>query len=294
MIFALQNWSNECYNNKPFELPMSWVEADMMDGANGKVPDKGPLSLSYKTWPGCKRTRVRRRMCDKLLLGEVLAKRSVDDPLGSGILMIDLLPGASTGETWVQLEGVRSGSILVEVSVEPDPTRGALAKEGLVTVRIIRAKNLIAADACGTSDPYCVLSLGSDSLANFAKVSGSGASACLFLILRGCHALFTRRVWCCRLWSLNSTKLSSFRKWTCLCSCHSRLRWFSLDSCVGALICVTNADRCLIGTIRMRKMTKPMCKSCKCKAQPLLPNLSWRLQRRCRPSGPGEIVKMKF
>jgi hypothetical protein len=47
---------------------MSWVEADMMDGANGKVPDKGPLSLSYKTWPGCKRTRVRRRMCDKLLL----------------------------------------------------------------------------------------------------------------------------------------------------------------------------------------------------------------------------------
>ena len=140
-----------------------------MDGATGKVPDKGPLTLNYKTWPGCKRTRVRRRMCDLLLIGEVLANRSADDPLGTGTLMLDLLPGASTGEVWVQLEGVRSGSILVEVSVEPDPTRGALAKEGLVQVRIIRGKNLVAADACGTSDPYCVLSLGSDSLMNFAK-----------------------------------------------------------------------------------------------------------------------------
>ena len=142
-----------------------------MNGASGKVPDKGPLSLNYKTWPGCKRTRVRRRMCDLLLIGEVFAKRSVDDPLGSGTLLLDLLPGASSGEVWVQLEGVRSGSILVEVSVEPDPTRGALAKEGLVQIRIIRGKNLIAADSCGTSDPYCVLSLGSDSLMNFAKAS---------------------------------------------------------------------------------------------------------------------------
>jgi len=166
---------------------LSWVEPEMvqllplscdeivcllslqMDGATGKVPDKGPLTLNYKTWPGCKRTRVRRRMCDLLLIGEILAKRSVDDPLGTGILTLDLLPGSSTGQVWVPLEGVRSGSVLVEVSVEPDPTRGALAKEGLVTVRIIRGKNLIAADACGTSDPYCVLSLGSDSLMNFAK-----------------------------------------------------------------------------------------------------------------------------
>jgi hypothetical protein len=146
-----------------------------MDGATGKVPDKGPLTLNYKTWPGCKRTRVRRRMCDLLLIGEILAKRSVDDPLGTGILTLDLLPGSSTGQVWVPLEGVRSGSVLVEVSVEPDPTRGALAKEGLVTVRIIRGKNLIAADACGTSDPYCVLSLGSDSLMNFAKARARAA-----------------------------------------------------------------------------------------------------------------------
>lgn len=95
--------------------------------------------------------------CDLLPIGEVLANwnRSADDPLGTGTLMLDLLPGASTGEVWVQLEGVRSGSILVEVSVEPDPTRGALAKEGLLQVHIIRGKNLVAADACGTSDPYC-------------------------------------------------------------------------------------------------------------------------------------------
>lgn len=165
-----------------------------MDGATGKVPDKGPLSLNYKTWPGCKRTRVRRRMCDLLLIGEVLAKRSVDDPLGTGILSLDLLPGSSTGEVWVQLEGVRSGSVLVEVSVEPDPTRGALAKEGLVTVRIIRAKNLIAADACGTSDPYCVLSLGSDSLMNFAK-----AREHVYILISCILTRFVARLmWSCR------------------------------------------------------------------------------------------------
>jgi Ca2+-dependent lipid-binding protein len=133
-------------------------------------------------------------MCDLLLIGEVLAKRSVDDPLGTGILSLDLLPGSSTGEVWVQLEGVRSGSVLVEVSVEPDPTRGALAKEGLVTVRIIRAKNLIAADACGTSDPYCVLSLGSDSLMNFAK-----AREHVYILISCILTRFVARLmWSCR------------------------------------------------------------------------------------------------
>lgn len=186
-----------------------------MDGATGKVPDKGPLSLNYKTWPGCKRTRVRRRMCDLLLIGEILAKRSVDDPLGTGILSLDLLPGSSTGEVWVQLEGVRSGSVLVEVSVEPDPTRGALAKEGLVTVRIIRGKNLIAADASGTSDPYCVLSLGNDSLMNFAKAREHVSILISCILTR----FVSRLMWSCRPWNLNSTKRLSSRKSTCPSSC---------------------------------------------------------------------------
>jgi hypothetical protein len=157
-------------------------------------------------------------MCDLLLIGEVLANRSADDPLGTGLLMLDLLPGASTGEVWVQLEGVRSGSILVEVSVEPDPTRGALAKEGLVQVRIIRGKNLVAADACGTSDPYCVLSLGNDSLMNFAKARASFPD-CQHLFVVLSDQIITRLASFFRLWSLNSTKRLNYRKWTCLCSC---------------------------------------------------------------------------
>jgi hypothetical protein len=159
-------------------------------------------------------------MCDLLLIGEVFSKRSADDPLGTGILMLDLLPGASTGEVWVQLEGVRSGSILVEVSVEPDPTRGALAKEGLVQVRIIRGKNLVAADACGTSDPYCVLSLGGDSLMNFAKAREMRFHvACVTFLLMIFDQLICRLELSCKAWSPNSTKPLSYRKWTCLCSC---------------------------------------------------------------------------
>jgi hypothetical protein len=30
LFFHRQNWSDESYNNKPFELPLSWVEPEMV------------------------------------------------------------------------------------------------------------------------------------------------------------------------------------------------------------------------------------------------------------------------
>jgi hypothetical protein len=30
LIRVNQNWSEETYNNKPFELPLSWVEPEMV------------------------------------------------------------------------------------------------------------------------------------------------------------------------------------------------------------------------------------------------------------------------
>lgn len=142
------------------------------------MPTKGEVTLTYVTHPLCKRMKVRKFHAEvsrlnagqsltpsqSCLISEVLEMRNADDPLGQAEVDLSMLyPGLELRDIWAPLEGVATGKVCLHAKVEDDVRgKGVLdsGAEMLVTVTLVCGRDLVAMDASGTSDPYCVLTIG--------------------------------------------------------------------------------------------------------------------------------------
>lgn len=93
---------------------------------------------------------------------------SRDDPMGTATLDLSKLPENIVNECWVDvsLDDKPAGALHILVTIMDCDEDLVLSKDqrklsvGSLRVHVIRARNLMAADSNGRSDPFCELSLG--------------------------------------------------------------------------------------------------------------------------------------
>ncbi|XP_043716121.1 synaptotagmin-5 isoform X2 [Telopea speciosissima] len=79
-----------------------------------------------------------------------------DDNIGSARVNLEGLLEGSSRDVWVPLEKVNSGELRLKIEAVRDDNQGAMSgsTNGWIELVVIEAKDLIAADLRGTSDPY--------------------------------------------------------------------------------------------------------------------------------------------
>ncbi|KAF5730367.1 hypothetical protein HS088_TW20G00740 [Tripterygium wilfordii] len=80
-----------------------------------------------------------------------------DEPIGSARVNLEGLVDGTIRDVWVPLEKVNSGELRLQIEavrVDDNESRGAGLGNGWIELVLVEARDLIAADIRGTSDPY--------------------------------------------------------------------------------------------------------------------------------------------
>ncbi|KAK7358279.1 hypothetical protein VNO77_00206 [Canavalia gladiata] len=84
-----------------------------------------------------------------------------DENIGSAHVNLEGLEDGSIKDVWIPLEGVNSGELRLQIVVKVDDQEGSKASgNGWIELVLIEARDLIAADLRGTSDPYVSVNYG--------------------------------------------------------------------------------------------------------------------------------------
>ncbi|KAJ4960703.1 hypothetical protein NE237_020613 [Protea cynaroides] len=85
-----------------------------------------------------------------------------DDNIGNARVNLEGLVEGSLRDVWVPLEKVNSGELRLQIEAVRNDDQGAMSgsRNGWIELVIIEAKDLIAADLRGTSDPFVIVQYG--------------------------------------------------------------------------------------------------------------------------------------